>query len=315
MGKVRLIPFFCLELAFGLFRVHAGDMFVVKDKCYLPLFENNKETRLFEKGKKGCNCDDLDTVLLPGSVIEVLGYKENGMAEVKCKMTEKVKHEGYVYKSSIENFCEKFEEGGVNRERSPMSLEEIRSVFKRCLDEKVPYCWGSNQFEKISLSGVTFTSKNEGEQYECRGFDCSGLLYYISDGTLPHATGALKNFGTLLFTIEAGQIWHETFIKEVDQVVAKLKDTDFIVIKGHVIVAYNGGLIEFRSKDLGCCFTSPEDVISQDESQSNKKDPVREKIKNPVTLRVYDLWVRAKNSKSRSDVWFMRWHPECLRGK
>ena len=38
--------------------MHAGDMFVVKDGCYLPLFENNKEIRSFERGKKGCNCDD-----------------------------------------------------------------------------------------------------------------------------------------------------------------------------------------------------------------------------------------------------------------
>lgn len=295
--------------------MHAGDMFVVINGCYLPLFEDDKVERSFERGEKGCNCEGLDTVLLPGSVIEVLEYKENGMAEVTCEMTEKVKHKGFVCKYSVENFCKKFEKGDAKQERSPMSLDKIRAVFERCLRENVPYCWGGNQFETIPLPRVTFTSKNEGEQYECRGFDCSGLLYYISDGTLPHATGALKNFGTLLFTIKAGQIWHETFIKEVDQVVAKLKDTDFIVIKGHVIVAYNGGLLEFRSKDLGCCFTSPEDVISQDESQSNKKDPVREKIKNPVTLRVYDLWVRAKNSKSRSDVWFMRWHPECLQGK
>ena len=88
MRKVRLISLFCLGLAFGLFCAHAGDMFVVQDKCYLPLFENNKEIRSFERGKKGCNCDDLDTVLLPGSVIEVLEYKENGMAGVTCEMTK-----------------------------------------------------------------------------------------------------------------------------------------------------------------------------------------------------------------------------------
>ena len=287
MRKVRLISLFCLGLAFGLFCAHAGDMFVVQDKCYLPLFENNKEIRSFERGKKGCNCDDLDTVLLPGSVIDVLGYKENGMAEVKCKMTEKVKHEGYVYKSSIENFCEKFEEGGVKQKRSPMSLEEIRSVFESCLCENVPYCWGGNQFETVSLSGVTFTSKNEGEQYECRGFDCSGLLYYISDGTLPHATGALENFGTRLFTVEAAKKW-EVSKENLEKIILDLKDTDFIAIKGHVIVAYKKGLIEFRSKDLGCCFTPEEKTIQ----------------------RITELIEAAK--KKNSDVWFVRWHPEVL---
>ena len=285
-----MISLFCLELAFGLFRVHAGDMFVVKDKCYLPLFENNKETRLFEKGKKGCNCDDLDTVLLPGSVIEVLGYEENGMAKIKCEMTGKVKHEGFVYTSSIEGFCEKFKEGDVKRERSPMSLNEIQSVFERCLDGKVPYCWGSNQFEKIPLSGVTFTSEKEGEQYECRGFDCSGLLYYISDGTLPHATGALENFGTRLFTVEVEKKW-KISKEDLEKVIRDLKDTDFIAIKGHVIVAYNKGLIEFRSKDLGCCFTPEEKTIQ----------------------RITELIEVAQ--EKNSDVWFVRWHPEYLQGK
>ena len=286
MRKVRLISLFCLGLAFGLFCAHAGDMFVVQDKCYLPLFENNKEIRSFERGKKGCNCDDLDTVLLPGSVIEVLGYKENGMAEVTCEMTEKVKHKGFVYKSFVENCCENFEKEDVKRERSPMSLNEIRSVFKRCLCENVPYCWGGNNFEAVPLRGTTFTSEKKGEQYECRGFDCSGLLYYISDGTLPHATGSLKDFGRRLFTIEAGKIWDDAFTKEVEKVIADLKDTDFIAIKGHVIVAYNKGLIEFRSKDLGCCFTSKEGA--------NK--------------RITELIEAAK--KKNSDVWFVRWHPE-----
>jgi hypothetical protein len=273
-----------------LFRAHAGGMFVVKDECYLPLFENNKEIRSFERGKKGCNCDDLDTVLLPGSVIEVLGYKENGMAEVTCEMTEKVKHKGFVYKSSVENFCKKFGKGNVKRKRSPMSLEDIKKVFERCLRENVPYCWGGNQFETIPLRGATFTSEKKGEQYECRGFDCSGLLYYISDGTLPHATGALKNFGERLFTVEAAKRW-EVSKEDLEKVIAGLEDTDFIAIKGHVIVSYNKGLIEFRSKDLGCCFT-PQKGANQ---------------------RITELIEAAK--KKNSDVWFVRWHSEYLQGK
>ena len=114
------------------------------------------------------------------------------------------------------------------------------------------------------------------------------MLYYISDGTLPHATGALKNVGTRLFTIEAGKIWDEAFTKEVEQVIADLRDTDFVAIKGHVIVAYNKGLIEFRSKDLGCCFTPKEGA-------------------NP---RITELIEAAQ--KKNSDVWFVRWHPEVL---
>ena len=267
--------------------MHAGDMFVVKDECYLPLFENNKEIRSFERGEKGCNCDDLDTVLLPGAVIEVLGDEKSGMVEVTCEMTERVKHKGFVYASSVEDFCKKFEKGDVKRERSPMSLDEIRSVFKRCLSENVPYCWGGNNFEAIPLRGATFTSKKEGEQYECRGFDCSGLLYYISNGTLPHATGALKNFGKRLFTVEAAKKW-EVSEEDLKKEIGDLKDTDFIAIKGHVIVAYNKGLIEFRSKDLGCCFTPKEKAVQ----------------------RITELIEAAK--KKNSDVWFVRWHPEVL---
>ena len=284
MRRLRFVSLFCLTLAFGLFRVHA-DMFVVKDGCYLPLFENNKEIRSFERGEKGCNCDDLDTVLLPGAVVEVLGDEKNGMVEVTCEMTEKVRHKGFVYKSSIKDFCKKFQEGDAKRERSPMSLEDIKKVFERCLSENVPYCWGGNQFETVPLRGATFTSEKKGDQYECRGFDCSGLLYYVSDETLPHATGALKNFGKRLFTVEANKKW-EVSNEDLKRVVADLKDTDFIAIRGHVIVAYNKGLIEFRSKDLGCCFT-PEGKAVQ---------------------RITELIEAAK--KKNSDVWFVRWHPE-----
>ncbi len=288
MGKFRLISFFCLEFACGLFRAHAGGMFVVQDDCYLPLFENNKEIRSFERGKKGCNCDDLDTVLLPGSVIEVLGYKENGMAEVTCEIAEKVKHKGFIYASFIKDSCKEFCEGDVKRTRSPISLEKIRKVFERCLSENVPYCWGSNQFETVPLPGVIFKSADGSTKpYELRGFDCSGLLYYISDGTLPHATGALKNFGKLLFTVEAARRL-EVSNEDLKRVVADLKDTDFIAIRGHVIVAYNKGLIEFRSKDLGCCFT-PEGKAVQ---------------------RITELIEAAK--KKNSDVWFVRWHPKYL---
>lgn len=288
-----MISLFCLTLAFGLFCAHAGDMFVVKNECYLPLFVDNKEIRSFERGEKGCNCDDLDTVLLPGSVIKVEESKEeNGMAKVTCKMTGAVEHNGYVYKSSIEDFCEKFEEGGVKRGRSPMSLKEIKEVFDRCLskDNPVPYCWGGNQFEAVPLRGATFTSEKKGKQYECRGFDCSGLLYYISNGTLPHATGKLENCKERLFTIEAKKKW-EVSKEDLEKVIRDLKDTDFIAIKGHVMIAYNKGLIEFRSKDLGCCFT-PKEEASQ---------------------RVMELIEAAK--KKGSDVWFVRWHPEYLQGK
>ena len=288
MRKFRFISLFCLALAFGLFRAHAGGMFVVKDECYLPLFENNKEIRSFERGKEGCNCDDLDTVLLPGSVIEVLGYKENGMAEVTCEIAEKVKHKGFIYASFIKDSCKEFCEGDVKRTRSPMSLEKIRKVFERCLSENVPYCWGSNQFETVPLPGVIFKSADGSTKpYELRGFDCSGLLYYISDGTLPHATGALKNFGKRLFTVEAGKKW-EVSKEDLGKVIADLKDTDFIAIKGHVVVAYSKGLIEFRSKNLGCCFTPKEQAVQ----------------------RITELIEAAK--KKNSDVWFVRWHPEVL---
>jgi hypothetical protein len=139
------------------------------------------------------------------------------------------------------------------------------------------------------LPNITFESKNKsGKPYELRGFDCSGLLYYISDGTLPHATGALKNFGERLFTVEAAKKW-EVSKESLEKVIADLTDTDFIAMRGHVIVAYDKGLIEFRSKDLGCWFT-PESGRVQ---------------------RITELIGAAK--KKNCDVWFVRWHPECRR--
>ena len=116
--------------------------------------------------------------------------------------------------------------------------------------------------------------------------------FYITfpDGTLPHATGALKNFGKRLFTVSAEENW-KVLEKDLEWVVSNLRDTDFIAIKGHVIISYDGGFIEFRSKDLGCQITETKDAVR----------------------RVKELIEAAKDKGS--DVWFVRWHPEYLQGK
>lgn len=209
-------------------------------------------------------------------------------------MNEKTTYEGYIHNRFLRDFFEEVPKDIDGKSPSPIPLKDIRAVFQRCLGESVPYCWGGNWFETIPLPEDYVFSQCGGKVervYELRGFDCSGLLYFISNGLLPHSTRRLRNCGKILYKIEKNDAVSIDDLKE-KLAALRLRDSDYIVIEGHVVVWYNGGVIEFRGMDYGCVFMPAE------------KAP--ERIMELVTAS-------RKANDDEGDVRFIRWHPELLK--
>lgn len=291
MKKRRLLfvfPLFLFCIGFSFCR--GEKTFVVKEGCYVPLFGTDGSKLLYHAGAHGTNCYYLCTVLLPGSLLDVSDLDEK-ISKVVWHVNPKKTFEGYVHNEFLKNFCEEVSKNTAGYPPSPMPLKEIRTIFQRCIDERIPYCWGGNWFETIPLPDDYHFEPTDviGEKpYELRGFDCSGLLYFISNGLLPHSTRQLRSCGKILYRIGKNDT---ISLKDLREKLAalQLRDSDYVVIEGHVVVCYNGGVIEFRGMDYGCVFTPAEKAA--------------ERIMALVAA------IR-KTDDDESDVRFIRWHPE-----
>lgn len=71
------------------------------------------------------------------------------------------------------------------------------------------------------------------QKWQLRGVDCSGLLYWATNGATPRNTSALVNFGTGVTIAD----------RSLDQMVAELKPLDLIVWRGHTLIVLPGGRV------------------------------------------------------------------------
>ena len=313
--RLRLFSFvqicvFCigLSLCFG------KDALIVKNGCYVPLFkirnwgkefdlQKDEEEHLelsYEVGPYGTNCEDLVTVLLPKTLLEV-SKRGNKLSHVIWHVNKNKLFHGLVHNQFLSKCCDVISEEDFTWEQHPMTLTEIGSFFKELIEHNPPYCWGGNYIGKIVLPGdykLTQKKNEEGEplaegEYQLRGFDCSGLLYFISGGLLEHSSRRLREYkdGKLLWRIGKNDIVSVEDLKK-RLTGLKLQDSDCIVVIGHVVVWYNEGLLEFRGKDCGCVYTNGEEA---------------------VVNRLMELIVQSRaRPEEDSDVRWIRWHPELL---
>jgi hypothetical protein len=100
-----------------------------------------------------------------------------------------------------------------------------------------PYYWGGNWPEGIAVLKDFFPAIHhlgalESDYSICKGVDCSGLLYYVTEGLTPRNTSQLIDYGVN--------------ISQEDPV----KPLDLVVWKGHVMIVLNPTeMIESRLKD------------------------------------------------------------------
>lgn len=251
----------CIVCGFSVFFYwkRSGEIFIVKDNGQVPLFVTPETKLTYKAREKVYTCLDLDTVLLPKTQIRVSGECDAGVLKVMFYTSEACYGEGYVHRRFLENDCESSKQWFFpkKRKRSPFALREIREIFNRCLKEDIPFCYGGNHLNAVDLSGdYSFSPDDEQTAlpYRLRGFDSSGLLHFISNGTLPHSTRALREMMPRLhriYTFRAEENYPEL---EREKVFHCLRDTDFILETDHVLIAFKGGFIESRRQTKGCFF-------------------------------------------------------------
>ena len=203
---------------------------------------------------------------------------------------------GNFWNNSVRKYKKMSSDGGI-----PLWLwYKIKEFFKEC-PGKISYCWGGNWKDRITLPndyGFVQTSESEGEDikvlkpYELCGFDCCGLLYYVSDGLLRRSARGIRKPGKILWRItKQDVITREELASKLEKL--ELQDTDCIVIRTHLATWWQGGILDFRGVDYGCAFV-------------NTKDEIVDKIMRFIST------VHASEDED-NDVRFIRWHPELLK--
>lgn len=138
----------------------------------------------------------------------------------------------------------------------------------------LPYLWGGNW-----PFGIPFFSKLYLFQ-ELRGIDCSGLLYFVSDGYIPRNTSSLIHFGK-------GLPIENLSIQEMINLVLPL---DIIVWQGHVVII------------IDSCTTI--------ESRANK-GVIRSCLEKRLEEVIRERPPASRISLSNPDAFTIRrWHPE-----
>lgn len=136
------------------------------------------------------------------------------------------------------------------------SRQEILERMKKLLG--IRYVWGGNWPAGIALSdyyvpSVPWDVPEAEEAWSLRGVDCSGLLYYATDGYIPRNTSSLIKYGVAIPI--------DGFAPS--KIISGMQPLDLIVWKGHVIVISEGGKgIESRG-GYGVIETPLEDLMAQ----------------------------------------------------
>ncbi|MEK7340518.1 MAG: hypothetical protein WBD50_00990 [Candidatus Rhabdochlamydia sp.] len=162
----------------------------------------------------------LETILLPGSSLIL-----------KQKISE------HIWEIEIPSYSgEKLyvDKRLVNKSLPTEQSNNLFTADKLCKTLKgligTPYLWGGNwplgidEMLKLYPPSIDFSSLSEKIQntWLLKGVDCSGLLYYSTNGYTPRNTSDLVNYGKAVL-----------MKKEIAQIVQPL---DLIVWEGHVII-------------------------------------------------------------------------------
>jgi hypothetical protein len=163
----------------------------------------------------------VETVLFPGTPVELLREYHPHIWEMK---TAAYPYEGLFID---DRFVTKIE----NVFAGKISALPSRGVILNTLSqlEKTRYIWGGNWPSGIPLLSEIYPCKAKEpliqDTWQLKGVDCSGLLYYATQGCTPRNTSSLVNFGKGV-EIEG---------KGASEILNQLQPLDLLVWKGHVV--------------------------------------------------------------------------------
>ena len=174
--------------------------------------------------------DALEFVALTGTVFEVEKRLENGIYQVSTK-DYPVENNLFIHKDFVGDST-RIEPAArvVNLPSSEKILENLKYMEGR------DYVWGGNDPDGIPemleiYEPVSDISVIKSEQWQLKWVDCSGLIYWATDGYTPRNTSWLVDFGTPLDI--AG--------KSLEEITPMLDPLDIIVWKWHMMVVYDDG--------------------------------------------------------------------------
>ncbi|MDE6431872.1 MAG: hypothetical protein K2L13_00560 [Opitutales bacterium] len=301
--SVRVALSLCFAILFPIWclGVEVGDTFEIDSGNFVPLFMTEGVNLKYDIGSHGNNCYDLDTVLPPETFVKVDSVSQDqDTVHVICKVSENCCFKGFVHKHFLEDCASSMAKSNFDAQspkRDIMSVREICDILDDCIEKNMPYSYGCNNFEELQLAELySFEGPSaDCQPYHCVGFDCSGLLHYISSWTLPHSTKQLYNspHGKCILSLDV-----DASDAELKKALSVMKDTDYVVFihdyqytggSGHVIVSLHGGFVEAVGQNVGIVFT-PRDAALK---------------------RLRKLLGAAHNNGAK-DVKIIRWHPDLL---
>lgn len=202
-------------------------------KCPTPVF-NTPEIRLCFGGESGdaLPLDEhglmrsVETVLFPNTPVQCIKEHSSLIWEIKTSAYDYPNL--FIDKRFVAPEIPNLLSG---RKAALPSADQILKTLRGLKGSR--YMWGGNWPSGISLLSELYPSKTDFNQlhpltkdtWQLKGFDCSGLLHYATDGWTPRNTSALIRFGKGV-EIEG---------KETNSIVEQLKPLDLIVWKGHVV--------------------------------------------------------------------------------
>lgn len=190
----------------------------------IPVFNKPEFPSYFQGKGESIPLDDqglmrcLETILLPGMSFNL-----------REKLTDNIfKIETPNY-SGKELYIDKRFFNKTSLIEQPSNLPSVDKICETLKNlNRIPYLWGGNCPEGVArmleLYPVDLSSLETKIQniWQLKGVDCSGLLYYATNGYTPRNTSDLVNYGKAVL-----------MKKEIAKIVQPL---DLIVWKGHVII-------------------------------------------------------------------------------
>jgi cell wall-associated NlpC family hydrolase len=226
---------------------------------FTPVF-NQQNWGNIEKSGDG-RVMQLETVLLPGTVVEAVTTKidngaQNALIEIKTS----------AYKSNTPLYVipQCINEIQPTTEKETPDISTILQKLKK--QKGKPYFWGSNCPDPIlelkKIVPTNFLESIEEENTPFQGFDCSGLLYWASNGITPRNTSDLLSFGNKV----------DVTGLSVEDIQKKIRPLDLIVWQGHVIIVIDRDTVIESTQGKGVVTTPFSKRYPEATDIANKKN-------------------------------------------
>ncbi|MFY7843173.1 MAG: NlpC/P60 family protein [Rhabdochlamydiaceae bacterium] len=220
---------------------------------------------------------DLEVILFPEEIIVIKEIFQNNVYRVSTTVYEGTE----LYLDG--RFLLKIDAPSVKSSKHLPSSIKCSEQLKSLTDH--PYLWGGNLPKGIEKMRELYPSKgplNEQMQriWSLIGFDCSGLLYYVTNGITPRNTSQLIEYGQHVDILD----------KKIDGIIQAVRPLDIIVWKGHVVIIL----------DRENCIES---VVSSGVITSSLKERLE---------KITETKKAAKVIKSPEEFVIRRWHPDFL---